>query len=560
MHSENKRRTRRLKRPVLLMLAACFVLVSILSIGINAESRTLKQLEDKSEDYRKWAQGDSRWANLTLGASGKTVGSKGCLVTSVTKLLIQSGFKNSSNFNVATYVTWLNVNGGISVYGNLIWAISSQIVEGFDYIDADYSAGTSSSSYVQNKILNYIRAGYSIVLEVKNGGHWVAVDNAKSLATNQVYIMDSLNNVSGNADVTLASRYSSVNRISLFEGTAMTDPNPNQPPSTDYADQCYVEPVSLQALVTAQSATLYTQPCASGNGSTAAGTADGGSMLELSAQIVNTSGEKWYRVVSENGQKCYIDLQSIEFAGYVNDLSIATNNPPLGNLPQGSGYSLNEAVISDHKLTSITGRFVDQNGSVLSAVTISPNTRGQFDISSSQINSQLRFGELDIGHYAYELIAEVTADSNMTSETDTFTTAFVSPFSIGSNPLSVYTVSFVDGITGETIATQNVAHGFYPVMISAPEHDGFVFSHWDGAGDRVYSDSQLTAVYASVASPVGDADGNGSVNVTDALVVLRYAIGILGTSEEIILSLADMNGDGVITLFDAVSVLRMTMK
>ncbi|MBR5949175.1 MAG: dockerin type I repeat-containing protein [Clostridia bacterium] len=562
MHSETKRRTRRLKRHILLMLAACFVLVSILSIGINAESRIVKQSGERSEDYRKWAQGDPRWANLTLGTSGKTVGSKGCLVTSVTKLLIQSGFKNSSSFNVGTYVTWLNSHGGLSSAGNLIWVASAGIANGFDFYGMDFTTGSSSSSSMQNRIMNYIRGGYQIVLNVKNAGHWIAVDNAKSLATGQVYIMDSLNNVSGNADVTLTSRYSYVSRICLFTGHAATapnpTPNPTQSPAPEYANQCDSESVSVQARVTAQSATLYTQPCASGNGSQASGTVSNGSILDLSAQILNTSGENWYRVERENGQQSYISLQNVEFAGFVNDLRIVAYNPPSGNLPQGSGYSLNEAVVSSHRITSVTGRFVDQNGTVIKSVTLNPNVRGLFNISSSQINSQLRFGELSVGHYAYELIAEVTADSNMTSETKVFTTAFVSPFSIGTNPLSVHTVSFVDGVTGEVVGTQTVAHGFYPVAISAPEHEGLVFSHWIGAGQRVYADTQLTALYVSGSSATGDADGNGTVTVVDALMVLRCSMGTIG-EEELILSAADMNGDGQLTVGDAIMVLRVAM-
>ena len=561
MRSENKPRMRRLKRPVLLILAACFVLVSILSIGISAEDRKIKQYEEKSEDYRKWAQSDPRWAGLTLGTSGKTVGSKGCLVTSVTKLLIQSGFKNSSSFNVGTYVTWLNSHGGISSSGCLIWIVSSQIVDGFDYYNADYNCGSSSSSYVQNKIMNYIHQGYSMVLEVNDGGHWIAVDNAKSLSMNTVYIMDSLINVSGNADITLTSRYPRVSRIALFTGHALNDPNPNPnpTPAPDYAEQCETEPVSVQARVTAQSATLYTQPCSSGNGSASAGTVSNGSILDLSAQIVNTSGENWYRVVRENGQQSYINLQSVEFAGFVNDLRIVPQNPPTGSLPYGSSYPLRETVTSSHRLTSITGRLVNRNGDAVVSVTLNPNTRGVFHISSSQINHLLKFNELPVGHYAYELIAEVTADSNMTSETETFTAAFVSPFSIGTNPLETHTVSFVDGITGETIGTQTVAHGFYPVMISAPEHEGYVFSHWSGAGHRVYSDTQITAQYHSGSVVLGDADGNGVVNVSDALMLLRYTIGILDANDEMIIAAADMNGDGVITISDAVTLLRFAI-
>ncbi len=562
MYSEIKRRTRRLKRPMLLMLAVCFALVSILSMVINAEGKIIERFEERSEDYRKWAQGDLRWANLTLGTSGKTVGSKGCLVTSVTKLLIQSGFKNSSSFNVGTYVTWLNANGGISSYGNLIWVASAQIVNGFDFYGMDFDCGSSSSSFVQNKILNYIRAGYQIVLEVKNGGHWIAVDNAKSLSMNKVYIMDSLNNVSGNADVTLTSRYSSVSRICLYTGHAATAPDPTQPPAPtpapEYIDQCDYELASVQARVTAQSATLYSQPCASGNGSQAAGTVSNGSILDFSAQIVNPSGEKWYQVANGSSQHSYINLQSVEFAGFVNDLRIVPFEPPTGTLSQGNGYSLRDAIISSHRLTSVTGRFTDQNGSVIKSVTLNPNTRGLFNISSSQINSQLKFGELPVGHYNYEIIAEVTADSNMTGQTQTFRAVFVSPFSIGTSALSTHTVSFVDGFTGETIATQTVANGFYPVMIDAPEHEGSVFSHWNGAGERIYSDTRITAIYVSGSCPMGDADGSGSVTVSDALVVLRCAIGVID-EQELVFYAADMNGDGRLSVSDAVTVLRLAM-
>lgn len=551
----------RIRRPLLLMLAVIFALASVLSLNIMAESSLNKDFGEKGEDYRKWAQGDPRWANLTLGTSGKSVGSKGCLVTSVTKLLIQSGFKNSSSFNVANYVTWLNSHGGISSSGNLIWVVSSQIVDGFDYYDADYVGGSSSSSFVQNKILNYIRAGFNIVLEVKNGGHWIAVDNAKSLSMNAVYIMDSLNNVSGNADVTLTSRYPYVSRISLFTGHALNAPapSPDPTPAPEYADQCQTEPTSVQARVTAQSATLYTQPCTSGNGSTAAGTVANGSILDLSAQVVNTSGENWYRVERENGQQSYISLQSVEFAGFVNDLRIVSNNPPSGSLPQGNGYSLSEIITSGHRLTSLTGRFTDQNGSVIKSVTLNPNTRGSFNVSSSQINSQLKFGELSVGHYNYELIAEVTADSNMTGESETFRAVFVSPFSIGTSALAAHTVSFVDSITGDTIGTQTVAHGFYPVMIDAPVHEGYSFSHWVGAGQRVYADAVITAVYTSGNTFIGDADGNGSLTVTDALMVLRYAVGIIGVNSGINISAADMNGDGLVNLIDAVALLRMAI-
>lgn len=576
MTANTKSKILRLKKPAALLLAVCFVLVSVLSLAVSAESlmgRNGRRIPDvqseRSEDYRKWAQADSRWGHLPMGTSGKTVARIGCLVTSVTKVLIQAGFKDSNTFNVGTYVVWLNSHGGLGSTGNFIWVPATQIADGFNYYNADYTEGSSSSSSMQNRILNYLRSGYHIVLNVKNGGHWVAVDRVKSLANNKVYIMDSLNNPSGNADILLSSRYSWVSRISLFTGTGLNSPNPaptptpapapTPTPAPDYLEQCESEIVSVQARVTAQTATLYTQPCASGNGSAVAGSASNGSILDLSAQVVNTSGENWYRVDGAGGQQSYVSLQSVEFAGFVNDLEITSQNPPSGSLPAGSGFSLREIVTSSHRLTSLTGRFTDQNGSVVKSVTVNPNTRGSFSVSSSQINTLLRFGELPVGHYNYELIAEVTADSNMTTRTETFRAVFVSPFSIGTGALSTHTVTFVDSVTNSTIGTQTVAHGFYPVMIDPPEHEGCTFSHWQGAGQRIYSDTQITAIYSTGGVLAGDADGNGTVNITDAIVVLRYALGIMNNNGGIVLASADMDGNGTVTVSDAVTVLRMAM-
>lgn len=40
-----------------------------------------------SEDYRTWAQADSRWGSIRMGNSGGTIAQYGCTVSSVTKLI-----------------------------------------------------------------------------------------------------------------------------------------------------------------------------------------------------------------------------------------------------------------------------------------------------------------------------------------------------------------------------------------------------------------------------------------------------------------------------------------
>ena len=71
-----------------------------------------------------------------------------------------------------------------------------------------------------------------MTVNVNGGSHWVAVDEAKSLATGQVYIMDSLGGAQ-NTDLTLASRYASFNAIHAYTGgstpsggTVTPDPDP----------------------------------------------------------------------------------------------------------------------------------------------------------------------------------------------------------------------------------------------------------------------------------------------------------------------------------------------
>lgn len=56
----------------------------------------------------------------------------------------------------------------------------------------------------------------------------------------------------------------------------------------------------------------------------------------------------------------------------------------------------------------------------------------------------------------------------------------------------------------------------------------------------------------------GDVDGSGEVNITDALLALRAAMGVIElTSEQ--LAAADMNGSGTAEVSDAIIILRMAM-
>ena len=170
-----------------------------------------------TEDYRSWAQADSRWGSIKLGSSSYTVANSGCLVTSVTKLIIQAGLKDSGSFNVGTFVNAMNSKGGFTSSGDMYWATPTSIVSGLSYYGALLSYGSYSSSNYNSQIISWINSGYHIVLNVNSGGHWIAIDEAKTLATGQVYIMDSLSG-SSNADIALTSRYSTFNNAVAYKG------------------------------------------------------------------------------------------------------------------------------------------------------------------------------------------------------------------------------------------------------------------------------------------------------------------------------------------------------
>ena len=53
-----------------------------------------------------------------------------------------------------------------------------------------------------------------------------------------------------------------------------------------------------------------------------------------------------------------------------------------------------------------------------------------------------------------------------------------------------------------------------------------------------------------------DLDGDGTVTVSDALLAMRYA---MGTVTNINVNAADVDGDGNVTITDAVTILRMAM-
>ena len=115
----------------------------------------------------------------------------------------------------------------------------------------------------------------------------------------------------------------------------------------------------------------------------------------------------------------------------------------------------------------------------------------------------------------------------------------------------MHTVTFKDW-DGTVLKTQEVQHGGDAEAPADPTRVGYTFTGWDKAFTNVTADLVVTAQYEML----GDVDGDGNVSMADALTILRMAMDILPVENQ---QIADVDGDGFITSMDALLALRFAM-
>ena len=116
----------------------------------------------KVPDYK---QTDSRWANVTLGSSGQSIGKIGCATTALAM--------------TESYRT------GTSIYPNAMAKKLSYTSGGAVYWPTNYTIITSSNGYLQ-KIYDSLKVGKPVIVGAKNsygGQHYVVVTGVKSCDT-----------------------------------------------------------------------------------------------------------------------------------------------------------------------------------------------------------------------------------------------------------------------------------------------------------------------------------------------------------------------------------------
>ena len=117
--------------------------------------------------------------------------------------------------------------------------------------------------------------------------------------------------------------------------------------------------------------------------------------------------------------------------------------------------------------------------------------------------------------------------------------------------INTYTVTFKDW-DGTVLKAQEVQYGGDAEAPADPTRTGYTFTGWDKEFTNIMADLVVTAQYEML----GDVDGDGNVSMADALTILRMAMDILPVENQ---QIADVDGDGFITSMDALLALRFAM-
>lgn len=140
-------------------------------------------------DYTQWKQFGEPWSDIHLGSSSGTIGTIGCLITSVSIQIARSGVPVTVNpLNPGTVVQKLNQHGGFVNGGNFVWGSTIHVAPSFQYQYRRDLAGSKETRI--NAINQMVSEGCYVVIEVKTHGggqHWVALDY---IADGEIYMMD----------------------------------------------------------------------------------------------------------------------------------------------------------------------------------------------------------------------------------------------------------------------------------------------------------------------------------------------------------------------------------
>ena len=235
-----------------------------------------------------------------------------------------------------------------------------------------------------------------------------------------------------------------------------------------------------------------------------------------------------------------------------------------------SGNQFTELVVSTN--TGLV--WLDCSGNQLTELDVSANTGLSYLYCS---DNQLT--ELDVSTNAE--LYELDCSWNQLTELDVSVNTELGSLSCSGNQLTELDLSNNPQIDIDTISAEG--SGFIGVgtewdenydkwyCIKAVPVQGNSFSGWYAVDGTLLStnieinrndfdgvNDFIAKFTASTPGGVGDVDGDGVVRVSDAVLIMRYALGLIEFTPEQILC-GDVDGDGFVKVADAVMVIRIAL-
>lgn len=113
-----------------------------------------------------------------------------------------------------------------------------------------------------------------------------------------------------------------------------------------------------------------------------------------------------------------------------------------------------------------------------------------------------------------------------------------------------YRVRFYDGVNGYIITIRNVQYGHAAVAPNHPEHEGYVFDHWDVDFSCITAPLDVHGVCYML----GDGDGDGVLTLNDAISAMRVALGSIEYN-----AIYDYDQNGDVNLIDVIAIMRAAL-
>lgn len=332
------------------------------------------QANAASQAYREWSQADPEWGSIHLGSSQYTMKSSGCLVTAIAMLICHTGSADASSFTPKTLVNYLNNNGGFTSGGALYWAKVNGAADGFTLYESKVSMADMTKAQKISTMAKYIKAGYGVIISVRNGGHWVALDRIEG---DTVYMMDP-----GVSSTDLFDTYSesSIDRLAIYKGkkSGGTVSGTSSNGSSDNNSSGNSDKVIATGTVNCSS--LYVRSGA-GTGNSIITSISKGTKVDILGEAKDSKGTKWYKVkVSDKtGYACaeYITVKSSSDSNNNGSNDTAASgtgkvNCSSLNVRSGAGTKYDAVTtISRNQEVTIKGIAKDGNGDKWYSVTFS---------------------------------------------------------------------------------------------------------------------------------------------------------------------------------------------